>query len=317
MYLHTPIEFRLTRYRPEDVTPLIPGVYRKKPVPSVHKVGPDRSTPRPQQPIEKMPAIDTEKLREQYRREHDRLEHMEVHRPYQEIRRHWDLQQLTEGLKTLHIGVAHDGSDDAIHALHTAEFLAKHYHGTAAPIDISTETDPGERLVTLSHERHFTLLIMTSGNIQALQRVLTETTIPVLVQHGIRPMERVQKILVPYDGSPFSYPAIAQGIVLCEDMGAELFVLHVSTAVESREVEHGHMTELLSQMAWHEVQHDSVTMVGDVADSLVKFCALSSIDLIIMGTHGLRKGRESFALALTGRAPCPVWILHPYQEPVS
>ncbi|MDX1387482.1 MAG: universal stress protein [bacterium] len=118
-----------------------------------------------------------------------------------------------------------------------------------------------------------------------------------------------ERILVPVDGTSFSYPALSQAMVLGEDLQAEIQLLHVS------DQENSSLNTVLEKMAWTNVRHDVYQSQGDVAGAIVDFAHQQKAQLIVMGTHGVTPGSThmptSVTLEVLNRIPCPLWVVHP------
>lgn len=122
-------------------------------------------------------------------------------------------------------------------------------------------------------------------------------------------MRQLKTILVPADGSASSYPALAKGLLCCEDFGSELHVMHVATEPTQKSIEHQELTRRLAQLAWHQIDHNIVTVVGDVVRQILAYAEAAHTDLIIMGTH---RDTEKHGRSLTGdiieQSRVPVWV---------
>ncbi len=120
-------------------------------------------------------------------------------------------------------------------------------------------------------------------------------------------MSHFQKILVPMDGSPASIAALDKAVMLAEDLGASVAVLHVTGTGESDRAMDaalaaatGRLAELLTQR----------TESGDPLKTILDVAGQERPDLIVIGTHG-RVGRlhalvGSVAESIVRNAPCPV-----------
>jgi nucleotide-binding universal stress UspA family protein len=149
-------------------------------------------------------------------------------------------------------------------------------------------------------------------------------------------MIHVNSILVPTDFSECSDAAVKYGRTLAQTFGAELHLLHVVQdpytqpwAAEAFPAAIGDLMEdwqkqAVTRMAESvpEDEHAHLTttsVIGTPFYEIVRYAKDSSIDLIVIGTHG----RGPFAHMLLGsvaekvirRAPCPVLtVRHPQHE---
>ena len=107
----------------------------------------------------------------------------------------------------------------------------------------------------------------------------------------------LRRILVPTDVSEPSAAALRYGTELARRFGARLYLLHVPTKAEAREL------------------HPHCAMPNGIpADEIVQYARHHEIDLIVMGTHGCtgltRAVLGSVAESVVRRAPCPVLTVH-------
>ncbi len=128
-------------------------------------------------------------------------------------------------------------------------------------------------------------------------------------------MKTLQSILVPMDGSPPSVAALEHAIVLADDYGAKVDVLHVippedQLAAGARdEFEHAMDAALERARLALGNRLSRRNTLGDPIRDIVD-AASAGADLIVMGTHG-RVGRlhellGSVAEGVVRNAPCPV-----------
>ena len=121
-------------------------------------------------------------------------------------------------------------------------------------------------------------------------------------------MKNTQHILVPHDFSPCSKQALAKGIELAAQTGAELHILHVEVVYsESTLPEEAHKTkaQILHDHLKQEIAECAAQLDLYVSDlnairyivlrnysasaAIAEYCADYHIDLVVLGTHG-RKG---------------------------
>ena len=133
----------------------------------------------------------------------------------------------------------------------------------------------------------------------------------------------LESILVPVDGSSPSLAALDHAIVLAEDSGAALDILHVSVADD---FSYGETTPLSTE-AREDIDAaldaavefaierlgprvERIEIAGDPERVIVETARAGGYDLIVIGTHG-RIGRlhqllGSVAEGVVRNAPCPV-----------
>jgi nucleotide-binding universal stress UspA family protein len=133
----------------------------------------------------------------------------------------------------------------------------------------------------------------------------------------------LESILVPVDGSSPSLAALEHALVLAEDSGASLDVLHVtvvddfnygetsSLTTEARE-DNAAALDAAVELALERLgpRVERLEIPGDPERVIIETARAGNYDLIVIGTHG-RIGRlhdllGSVAEAVVRNAPCPV-----------
>lgn len=141
--------------------------------------------------------------------------------------------------------------------------------------------------------------------------------------------KKLERILCPIDFSDFSTRAYAYASSLARQSGAKLFVQHVvemwqypssgfvptadeyekfckAMRIQSRE----RLRSFMASCTGDGVEAEPVTSEGAAADCILSFAMQHEVNLIVMGTHGL-KGFERLMLgsvteAVLRKAACPV-----------
>lgn len=139
----------------------------------------------------------------------------------------------------------------------------------------------------------------------------------------------IKKILVPLDGSDFSFRAAEYAVKLAKLTGAEILCLHVVVTLPY--IEYGkaglaihHYLESVRKEAdaWYErvrrmgnvkVSGETILDVASNVESIVSFASERKIDLIVIGTKG-RTGLKrilmgSVAGGVVTLAECPVLVV--------
>lgn len=141
-------------------------------------------------------------------------------------------------------------------------------------------------------------------------------------------MQSIQKILVPFDGSPHSRAALARAADLAQRYQASVLILYVDHpltyalpegyAVASPEqlarVREGFEREVAlarhSAVSAGAVRVESLVQRGDPVMEIVRAATDGPYDLIVMGTHGRAGIKRTLLGSITEevlrRAPCPV-----------
>lgn len=143
-------------------------------------------------------------------------------------------------------------------------------------------------------------------------------------------MIEVRKILVPVDGSPNSYRALAFAGYLAGCCQASVGILHVvnlpATAVtlsasagyvsdgvldSVREAGHALVHEAVSRLS--AVKAKGFVEIGAPTESIVAFCASHNYDLVVIGSRGMGALEQmvlgSVSSYVLHHAPCPVTIV--------
>jgi nucleotide-binding universal stress UspA family protein len=134
-------------------------------------------------------------------------------------------------------------------------------------------------------------------------------------------MIRVRNILYPTDFSTYSNQAYFHAVALAEHHGASLTILYVCTpgqggsetgcAGENRNYWQRQLEQIRPVNPAITVHH--VLLEGEPAAEIVSYARASSVDLIVMGTHG-RSGLErllmgSVAEKVLREAPCSTLVV--------
>jgi nucleotide-binding universal stress UspA family protein len=191
-------------------------------------------------------------------------------------------------------------------------------------IQVVETRDAAQALLDLSHHENVSLLVVGTHDREKKEKiilgsvaenVLKNSLCPVLVDRSRANSFQIKQVLVPLDGTPFSYPALAQALVICQDFSAKLHVLHVSNQSTDETVEHATFAEKMALMNWKNIHPDLIMKKGDISTTIVECSTHDKIDLIIMGTHRLDETHHTLDNSVTAevvrRAPCSVWVVHP------
>ena len=110
----------------------------------------------------------------------------------------------------------------------------------------------------------------------------------------------MKKVLVPLDGSKYSFKALEKARVLCEKFGSELIVITVVSDIVALTVDY--KIDIISQniasaeQMLHQVELDfkdsnikltTLYKVGDITREIVEQAEKNDVDLIVMGSRGL------------------------------
>lgn len=147
------------------------------------------------------------------------------------------------------------------------------------------------------------------------------------------------KILVPYDGSSFSKNALSEALDIAKTFSSKIYILSVIEMAS--DIPPGVLSEVInkkldklkreiklpkkfsistrlqnqiSECTKHGIEVQVEVLIGNAADSILKFTRQNKIDLIMMGSQGLRGMKKLTALGSVSRrvseeAKCPVMII--------
>jgi len=151
---------------------------------------------------------------------------------------------------------------------------------------------------------------------------------------------KIRKVLVPTDFSSCAHAALAQGVAMAEQLGAELHLLHVMLShdedpyslvyqVAEREEIYRQQEELctdkMKELAAAEAGglqvHRHLRRAFSVAPAILEVTGEQGIDFLVLGGHG-RRGLRRFLLGSVAEevvrlAPCPVLTVREQGEPVA
>lgn len=110
----------------------------------------------------------------------------------------------------------------------------------------------------------------------------------------------MQKILVPVDGSKYSFKALNKAKLLAEKFDSEIIILHVISDVIAVNVDYKidiisqniALGEQLLETVKKDFEESSLKVqtlykVGDIAKEIVEKAEKDNVDLIVMGSRGL------------------------------
>jgi nucleotide-binding universal stress UspA family protein len=207
----------------------------------------------------------------------------------------------------------------------------------AAALDANLVEAPPENVVAEAALCHPDLVVLGVHDYHDLDRVLTHVRVPVLTVRAIEfRLERLQLLLVPFDGSTGAHVALGHAASLARAAGAALVLLRVvrplplwifdpnlglntGPLIDPRwdETRREHAEAYVRQVAGHladtglEVGADA--LLGEVAPTIAEYAATESVDLIVMATHA-RRGPARALLGSTAdevvrTAPRPVLVV--------
>jgi len=218
--------------------------------------------------------------------------------------------------------------------------------------DLSVNTvvrkgSPAEQILDEISGEHADLVIMCTHGRMGLsrmvlgsvtQRVLSGSTIPLLVvRPGERQSNRLQRLLVPVDGSPGGALALGTAMELAKSSGATIHLLEVVVPIptyayegyavqaplyvdaswdnDARAAAHTYVSSLEERLREQGLGVTSEVVVARwVAETIVTRAEALSSDMIVMSSHALTGAARalfgSVADAVVRQAQCPVLVAH-------
>ena len=260
-----------------------------------------------------------------------------------------------------------DGTPAATAALSVAETLARRTGSLLRLIHISDRPLPARQLCEQvgagpAHMRQGVLDWLTGPPVTTLLQAVRESSHPVIVMcsHSaplrpdaslgrtaaeviaaaacpiilVRPERgsvpwKLDRLLVPYDGTPATATALRPAIELADRVSAALLVLHIADPTPPREEGTFAAPRYLDQLhhEWPVWAREFLARLccladlgtcatsrlrvtrGEPAAEIVRFAGGEDIDLIVVGWHGrLETGRADVLKRLLLTAPCPVLL---------
>jgi nucleotide-binding universal stress UspA family protein len=205
--------------------------------------------------------------------------------------------------------------------------------GDAASIILKTAEISGAELITMSTHGRSGPVRWILGSVA--ERVLQAASGPVLLVRGQAgsPKERLQRILVPLDGSALAEQALPYAKQIAQATGASFHLLEVlSPADVELEVSHwppdaeadpaygrrirlarSYLQKLAEQLQTNGIDCTYRVMRGDPRTAICSIARRSRIDMVVMSTHGhtglSRWVLGSVANQVIHRADCPVLVV--------
>lgn len=166
-------------------------------------------------------------------------------------------------------------------------------------------------IITYAHENDVDLVVMTTHGRSGLTRwsygrvaekVLRRAPCPTVILRSRQELapERIQRILVPLDGSSLAEQVLEPTQAVAGGLGAEVILLrivesagpfafgHDETAVTTTEaqVAQDYLDGIQQQMQESGVKTSCQVVVGPVAEAIIDFADANQIDLIVLSSLG-------------------------------
>jgi nucleotide-binding universal stress UspA family protein len=172
---------------------------------------------------------------------------------------------------------------------------------------VISEGKPAPQIVELAEKEKVDAIIMGPAKGAVTVQVIHAASRPVLIipesDRQLKPLEKITRILVATDCSPYSKMVVDYAFQLKQLIRCELFLLYViefSSAVKFG-IRLGHLSDAaLKMQKWARVQLENLTPAqfikddsvhrlveeGPVSDSIAESAAAHDVNLVIVGAHG-------------------------------
>jgi len=205
-------------------------------------------------------------------------------------------------------------------AEHYLAQVRDHYQQTGVTIrPVTVSGDPASTIVDYARAESIDLIVMSTHGRTGIsrwvlgsitERVLRQAPCPVLVIRNSQPIERA---LITLDGSPLSQLALAPGVSVASQLGAQLTLLTIATSQSKASLESAFTlaqtgpepvhsecgsTRELAEAYLNSLVHQGLTaemtssephlevMEGPPAHAILEYAEANNITLLIMATHG-------------------------------
>lgn len=140
-----------------------------------------------------------------------------------------------------------------------------------------------------------------------LESVARQTHKPIMVTP--EKYKAIAKILIAYDGSPFSDKALNTGAEIAQQMRLPLTVITVSDDKDKGEKT---LSKAIENLKDYSVTYDTIQKSDDPVNAILNVCKEGCFDLMVMGAYGHSKIRElilgSTTIRIMRKANCPVLL---------
>ena len=187
---------------------------------------------------------------------------------------------------------------------------------------VMSEGKPAQQIVELAEKERVDVIVMGPAKGVVTESVIRASSRPVLAippsGSELKPLQKISKILVATDCSPYSKAVVDYAFQLKQLVGCELFLLYViefSNAVKFG-IRQGHFTDAVSKMrTWANNQLKNLTPdpfvkdqsvhwlveEGTISDKIVEVAGAYDVNLVILGAHGYGPVEKHFVGTTTDR----------------
>jgi nucleotide-binding universal stress UspA family protein len=187
---------------------------------------------------------------------------------------------------------------------------------------VLSEGKPAQQIVELADKERVDVIAMGPARGVVTDQVIRASSRPVLAipqsDSQLRPLQKISKILVTTDCSPYSRTVVDYAFQLKQLIGCELLLLHVielSNAIKFG-IRQGYFTDAVSKMrTWAQNQLKNLTPdqfvkdksvrwlveEGPASDRIVECADAHDVDLVILGAHGYGPVEKHFVGTTTNK----------------
>jgi len=200
--------------------------------------------------------------------------------------------------------------------------VPKQAQGGISYRSVISEGKPAQQIVDLAEKEKVDAIVMGPARGVVTGLVIRASDRPVLCipdsESQLRPLQKISKILVTTDCSPYSKTVVDYAFQLKQSLDCELFMLYVielSNAIRFG-IRQGHFADATSKMrTWakhqlenlipqHLVKGRSVHCQvdeGPISDKIVECADAYDVNLVILGAHGYGRVEKHFVGTTTDK----------------
>ena len=207
------------------------------------------------------------------------------------------------------------------------------------------EGDAAANIVRVATATNVDLIAMTTHGLSGFvrwalgsvaERVVCETLLPIFLvrETTVLARNKLQRILVPLDGSPLAEQALPAAVALAQATGAELLLLQVIQTLDEGNQRILFKNEAAAQAAFAQWQTSAETylqqvaqpiqaqgvacvcrvLLANVVETIIDTAEMAGIDLLVISTHGRSGLRRWFYGSVTNKVlrgvSCPLLVIH-------
>jgi nucleotide-binding universal stress UspA family protein len=187
---------------------------------------------------------------------------------------------------------------------------------------VISEGRPAQQIVDLAEKEKVDLIVMGPAKGAITGQVIRASSRPVLAipysDIRLRPLQKISKLLVTTDFSPYSKSVVDYAFQLKQMIGCEVFLLYVielSAAIRFG-IQKGHFADAVSKVrTWAKNQLENLTPhpfvedksvhwlveEGTVSDKIAECADVYDVNLIILGAHGYGPVERHFVGTTTNK----------------